>query len=251
MFKKIADLVKAKIAYNKASNHPIYSRVMKASQKAIIDLGLDKLVQRGSPGMVSRANDLHNLICLVLDSKNSTITLREFFINNLIQLGKTIVLLPKAKQTEMKGQYGITGELNKHLVKISKLDKYIQEELHGINGVPDPITEEYLKGWVSSKYILLFWYYVSINELRFAIGDHNLNIKKDWGLPCLHAVCVFEEYLFRKTIGLKPNVDATAAASYATFYTNFVMNGEKYPDLAFRDAYANQIKDKSIILPKF
>ena len=67
----------------------------------------------------------------------------------------------------------------------------------------------------------------------------------------MHAACVFEEFLIRKSIGLKTNVDPIAAASYATFYTNFVLNGEKYPDLAFREAYADQIKDKSIVLPKF
>ena len=45
MFKKLVDLIKTKVAYNKATNHPVYSKFMQASQKAIVDLGLDKLVK--------------------------------------------------------------------------------------------------------------------------------------------------------------------------------------------------------------
>ena len=251
MFKKLVDLIKTKVAYNKATNHPVYSKFMQASQKAIVDLGLDKLVKKGSPGMIARATELHNAACLVINSNDSISTFRELFCTNIIVLAKMVVLLPKNKQTEMKNQFGLSGELYKHLLKIAKLDKGIITHLHGTPGTPDPMTEEYLKNWVKGTYIINFWAYRSLNGLRFAIGDYNKNIKKDWGIPCMHAACVFEEFLIRKSIGLKTNVDPIAAASYATFYTNFVLNGEKYPDLAFREAYADQIKDKSIVLPKF
>ena len=60
-----------------------------------------------------------------------------------------------------------------------------------------------------------------------------------------------EEHSLRKAIGIRTNVDSLVSVAYSTFILTFVLNGEKYPDLAFREAYADMIKNKSLILPKF
>lgn len=251
MFKQFSDYVKNKIAYNKALKHPIYSKAMVASQVAIKNLGLQKYTLKGSPAIIARANELHNFIISVIESANPVLTFRNIFCQNTLALGKMIILLPKDKKTEMKNQPGITGELCKHLVKIAKLDKSIREDLYSTPNTPEVMNDSFLNTWISGKYILNMWFYLTLNALREAIGDHNPNKKNDWRLPSLHASCVFDEYCLRKTIGLKTNVGSMAAIAFSTFNLNFVLNGEKYPDLAFREAYADQIKDKSIALPKF
>jgi hypothetical protein len=251
MFKQFSDYVKNKIAYNKALKHPIYSKVMMVSQATIKEAGLDVLVKRGSPNLIARANDLHNYIISVIESKDPVSTLRNIYCQNTLALAKFIVMLPKNKQTEMKNQPGITGELYKYLVKIAKLDKGVKEDLYGTPQVPENLNDEYMKNWVSGKYILLFWFYKTLDSLRRAIGDSNKNTKNDWGLPCLHSACLTAEFSLRESIGLKPNVDRLVSVAYSTFILTFVLNGEKYPDLAFREAYADMIKNKSLILPKF
>ena len=67
------------------------------------------------------------------------------------------------------------------------------------------------------------------------------------------AIELWREYHYDgiEKVYLKQKVDAGVAAAYSTFTLNFVLECEKYPDLTFRDTYADQIKDKSIILPKF
>jgi hypothetical protein len=251
MFKQFSDYVKNKVAYNKALKHPIYSKVMMVSQATIKQAGLDILVKRGSPAIIARANDLHNYIISVLESADPISTLRNIYCQNVIVLAKFIVMLPKNKQTEMKNQPGVTGELCKHLLQIAKLDKGIREDLYGTPKVPEKLNEDYMKDWVDRKYLLLFWFYNTLDALRKAIGDSNKNLKNDWGLPCLHAACVMEEHSLRKAIGIRTNVDSLVSVAYSTFILTFVLNGEKYPDLAFREAYADMIKNKSLILPKF
>ena len=255
MFKDFSDFVKNIIEYKKASKHPIYSMAMKASQNALQELGLDPLIKKKSPALIARANDLHLMINSVIESRNQIATLRNLYATSVVTMAKFLVMKlepkPKKDLSNMRGQQGVSGELSKHLVKISKVDKAIRDDIYGTPQAPDVITNIYMKDWVEGKYRLLFWYFRTLDAVRFAINDYNKNIKNDWGKPCLHAACVFEEYQLRNILKLKQKVDAGVAAAYSTFTLNFVLECEKYPDLTFRDTYADQIKDKSIILPKF
>src|SRR5436309_161836 len=155
-----------------------------------------------------------------------------------------VLVLPSQSDSEeeitgLRGEPGITGELKAHLQEIAQKDKTIREFAAALdNPSPEELFDACLfKYWVSGFLANLF------QSTRVALGDYHPSVDKDWYRPFVAAICAWEEYNFRRAIGL-PDVLATqdglgsmAALKYS-IYANIVMSGTKYPNFESEEEYA-------------
>jgi hypothetical protein len=175
----------------------------------------------------------------IIDSENSLLKNREFLSNSVIGSADLQVLV-LTKDTDTSGLInvnGISGELKQHLLKIIQVNKNQKEYFYGFK-------EELDFSFVWSD--ILFRYRIRMSEMnifsamRLLFNDIHAAQEKDWIQPFFASMCIFSEATYRNEIGLPDLLSDTPLASlqYSVFL-NMVMNGEKYPDLSWRDKFPN------------
>jgi hypothetical protein len=96
------------------------------------------------------------------------------------------------------------------------------------------------------KYWRDWWFLETINAVRIALKDCNQIDGKDWLKPFVHASCVFYEDIYRNELGLPSAITENGVGVIPLMYSTFsdtVMSGEQYPDLAWREHYADAIQE--------
>ena len=188
--------------------------------------------------------------CLkILSSDNPRMKNREFLANAVIRCADIQVLImpppPHEDETHMRGRCGITGELKLKLMDIFRVNKKLQEMFHSFDGEPD------FDDIFSS---LLYSYHFAAAEmnvygmLRYIFDDFNPVEERDWLGPFFLSMCAFSEAKYRSELKLPSSLNEDPESRvtirsliYSTFL-NFVMRGDRYPDLTWESKY----KDKSI-----
>jgi len=172
----------------------------------------------------------------ILNSENPILANREKLVGYVLLLAKyqVLILPPESESeddpTELRGKPGITGELKAHLNEVAKKDKEIKKYLQSLE---DP-TENDIYDFCLMQYFKWHFFSGFFNTIRFKVNDYNP--ENDWYRPLVAAMCVWEEHIFRKDIGLPDVMDPDDALQYS-FYMNIVLNGVQDPNLKWEESY--------------
>ncbi len=247
MLDKLFGNVKAFFAVRTLERHPVYLSAIRHIRETFSDdsKGLGKYAtQQFRDDLVRR---LLAEVGEVVTAQDPVMANREKLASYVLPLAKYQVLVlpspgePEQDVTGLRGKHGITGELKAHVAKIAEKDKDIKELAWSLNNpTPQQLYEACVfRCWVFGFQANLF------HCTRIALGDYHPSQEKDWYRPFLEARCAWEEAQFRKAIGLPDVLDQdelgsiATAAKYASFLS-FVVNGAKYPNLAWEEHFKHE-----------
>jgi hypothetical protein len=195
------------------------------------------------------ARDLFLEINRICNAKVPQAVCRQSLAETMLKFSQYQVLVipppPEADPSGLRGQPGISGELQGHLVELAQRAENLRADLFGTT---TSITFDSVWQIVQTLYWKSFWRLETINATRIEIGDHNKN--GDWFRPFMHAACASAEHRYRSNLDLPPAFDPELAKPVSTaysIYTDIVISGTSDPDAEWRDYY----KDSNIPLPHF
>lgn len=199
-----------------------------------------ELTKDFSSGFVQKEAEamLEKVIQIAL-SPNPIMANRQVMSDRMVGYAEAQVLVleppPHADETGLRGLYGISGELKARLVEVAQKHKSIVEFMHQF---PD------VKSWDDVWDPILFRYRISygwahvFSALRVELNDYNS--QRDWFWPYLVCMCAWEEHRIRESIGMPSLLDedpfqASMKALSLSSFLNRVMEGHKFPDLAWSE----------------
>jgi hypothetical protein len=155
---------------------------------------------------------------------------------------------PEPDWTGLRGLQGISGELWEYRVELARKYEPIRDVIHAA-------SLEVSKATVKDVVFVLATqasYLVNMaNTARVAIDDYHHDLNMDWFRPMTYSFCVSSENKLRKLIALPTSPDEDMAAlMHSTMMVN-VLNGSRFPDVAWREGYRDQIKRGLLSLPRF
>jgi hypothetical protein len=178
----------------------------------------------------------------VASSPDPRLANRERLAGAVLQMAQLQVLVidppPAPDPTGLRGQPGITGELQERLLELAQKDKRLRKFMHGfdtpkrLDDVWNPVLLQYRTTWALAQVFC---------TLRLAFDDVNKAEGKDWFMPFLAAQCAWEEHQYRKSLGMPPALkgsgvfSAEATALFMGLFQKLVRQGVQYPDLEWRD----------------
>ena len=248
MFKKISEFFENKKIAKALEKSPILQVAAIASVEAMKEVGFEKSSDKFKKMI---GNHLANQVNKVVLAPDQHLAFREVFAEIILKFSRyqVLVLKPKDKDpTGLKGLPGITGELNKHAIKIAETDSITKEILHGDKNVPEKLTYEYMDSHFLTYYKLAAWEYRIFDAIRRHLKDFNSNQERDWVKPFMYYMCVHNEWSFRNELKLKQ--ENLWGSFLESTFLDIVISGETYPDLKFYETYKDQIKKKEIYYKK-
>lgn len=188
-------------------------------------------------------------VAKVVTSPDPRMLNRERLTSCVIELAQFQVLvidLPPAEDpTGLRGQPGITGELKAHLLELAQKDKGLREFMHAfptpknVGGVWNPVLGRYrvVHAWTSVHHML-----------RFAFDDVNHTEGKDWFKPFVAAMCAWQEYIYRESLGMPPafegpKAEAWKKAAKMSYFSDFVLEGGRFPDLEWCERSEEMVEE--------
>jgi len=173
----------------------------------------------------------------IIDSENPLIKNREFLSSSVISCADLQVLV-LTKETDTSGLInvnGLSGELKEHLLKISQVNKTQKEYFYAFS---EELDFDFIWSDILFRYRLRMSEMNVFSAMRILFNDTHPVKEKDWMQPFFAAMCIFSESTYRNEIGLPSLFSQTPLATlqYSVFL-NMVINGEKYPDLSWREKF--------------
>ena len=238
MFKKITDFFVSKKVYK----DPLFQVAKIASDEALEKTKLTR------DQMKINIEEIANEINEIILSEDRFTLIRQKIGESVLGFAQFQVLILDSKKddkTSLVGLPGISGKLNKHIIKIAETDDLMQEEMHGWEDPSKKRDLKFMQGYILSKYHIWYWRHAIFDALRIETKDYNQNTDKDWSKPFLYSMCAFEEYNYREKLKLKQELDGMQSFQNSTFL-DLVLKGEKYPDLAFYKLFKDPIDAKRL-----
>jgi hypothetical protein len=251
---KFSNFFKGGFPFNKSSKE-IEQELVKTQRDVDVDFAVsivkrywtnDDLATEGMPGkkidgdwIKQIEGRLINYCVEIIDSENPLMKNREFLSNSVISSANLQVLV-LTKDTDTSGLInvnGISGELKEHLLKIIQVNKAHKEYFYGFS---EELNFDFVWSDVLFRYRLRMSEMNVFSAMRVLFDDINKVREKDWMQPFFAAMCIFSESTYRDEIGLPSLFSQTPLATlqYSVFL-NMVINGEKYPDLSWREKFPN------------
>jgi hypothetical protein len=203
------------------------------------------VIQDFSPKFIEeQAEKMMGQVIQVATSPDPRMANREKLSECVIEYARFQVLVmeppPADDPTGIRGKPGVTGELKARLLELAQKDKTLREFMHGFDKAKDwddvwnPVLMRYR--------IVYAWTHVH-HMLRLAYDDWNQTPGKDWFKPYIEAMCAFQEYSYRETLGMPQvlgktvsRLDANLEALMFSSFMNRVLDGVQYPDLAWNES---------------
>lgn len=196
------------------------------------------------------AEKMREEVVKVATSPNPWMTNREQLTSCVIELAQFQVLIIEPPPTEdltgLRGQPGITGELMAHLLELIERDKGLREFMHAF---PIPKSEEdaWKTVWGRCR-IVAAWAHV-YQMLRFAFDDVNHAEGRDWFKPFVAAECAWQEYQYRKLLGMPPALggpeeETLKKALKMSLFMECVLEGARFPDLEWRERSEEMVEEQ-------
>jgi hypothetical protein len=155
---------------------------------------------------------------------------------------------PEPDWTGLRGLQGISGTLWNYRMELARTYGPIRDAIHAA-------SIEVSKTTVDDVILILATqasYLVNMaNTARVAIGDYHHDLDMDWFRPMMYSFCVSAENSLRKLIGLPTSPDEDMAALMHSTMIESVLNGSRFPDVAWREHYRDQIRRGLLSLPRF
>ena len=202
-----------------------------------------------------KAERLLNSCKDILSSDNPLMANREHLANATIRTANAQVLVisppPFEDATGLRGHCGITGELKSKLMDLVKVDKDLREKFHQL---PPPLDYETISNELLYEYRFAYADMNVFTRFRAAFGDYNIDYERDWFRPFFISMCASAECTYRDKLGMQSSLEDDPKSKltlkglmYSTFL-NMVMNGERYPDLAWGDAYSEKDVENPMLI---
>lgn len=203
---------------------------------------------------LSLSRSLLESLAMIEDAQDQVAACRELLCNAVISYAnyQVIVMAPPPEEdpTGLRDQPGITGELKERRVELAEKNESLKEELYG---AVSEVTENTVWDWCLLNYWRWWWWMHTFNAVRVHLKDYN-EANEDWFQPFIHSQCAFAEDVYRRDLGmpsaLNPERIGITGVMFSTFM-NFVTDGSRYPDLAWREHWADSIADGTLTLPDF
>lgn len=181
--------------------------------------------------------DLYAKVMDVLASPDGRSKLRNFLAEYLLMFAQLQVLcLTEGEKAEAfyAANPLISGELHRHIVEAAKHHK----ELAELAWQHENMSAEELIAFANKRSALMLYYLNGLNMVRIETGDRGA--PKDWFLPFVEAMLVWEEDCLRERL-LLPRLTSEPlhALAYST-YLNMVVDGEANPFFAWTQHHPDQ-----------
>jgi hypothetical protein len=183
------------------------------------------------------ARDLFLEVHRICASSDPVTACRDKYVAAMLQLASYQVLVipppPQEDPSGLRGQPGITGGLNEHLVKLCAVNDALRSTMFEITE-----SEDFDELWkiVQRLYWETYWLVAILNATRVGLKDCGED--KDWDRDFLIATCATAEHSYRWELELPPGFPETvardAAGAYAVF-ADIVLSGAANPALEWRD----------------
>jgi hypothetical protein len=233
-------------------DNPIYQASLVRSAEFLDETPLKQ--QLSEESLDRHSQELAELVLQILGSRNPVAACRENLAGTMHEFARHQIILvppePEDDSTGLRGQPGITGEIKDRRLELAKLDEQLNEELRALTDEPN---EDDVSNWCQESYWRLAWWLSVLNTVRIGLKDFN-EVDRDWYLPLKHAQCAFVESYYRGKLGMESAFENDplnmAGMIYGTF-VNFVERGVRFPDVEWRDHYAERIDSGLLPLPDF
>jgi hypothetical protein len=191
--------------------------------------------------------DLYLEMSRICNATHPVTACREKYAGAMLLLAPFQVLMirpaPREDESGLRGQPGVTGELNSNLVELFKNNDDLRAAMFAVSDL-----NEYDDYWqlLQRLYWESFWLLETLRAGRTALGD--VSDGDDWNDAFLHATCVGAELTFRQDLELPsafdPQIAGKASIAYSMFI-DIVMSGAANPAAEWRDYY----QDSGISMP--
>jgi hypothetical protein len=160
---------------------------------------------------------------------------------------------PEPEESGFRGLPGITGELYPHLLELAKKDTHLREGFLGVSG--NELTWNDVYDFALIQYWLNYIWAMAANHMRISeMDDSSSDEDKDWFKPLLHAMCAWQEGIYRQELGMPSVLDSGGLTPVALQYSsllNMVMNGFEQPYVEWLEAYKDNIAAGTLKVPEF
>lgn len=226
---------------------PIYLAAVQAGQTYLTDesQGIGKYASKELKQKL--AEEIMGEVNEVILAPNQLMANREKLAAYTLQMAKYQVLIFPGKNededdtTGLRDKPEITGELKSHFKKIAEEDKDIKE-LACI--LEDPSDKEIYEACLFRYWLFHLKAHV-FQTIRMALNDTHHDPEKDWYREFVAAMCAWEEYNYRKLIGLPDvlekddDIGSLEVLKYSTFM-DIVLSGAKYPNFEWKETYKDE-----------
>lgn len=208
MIGKLITFFKERKALKELQEHPIYGAVITYLKSELNDKskGLGKnLSEEGKASIVpSILSDIQQ----ALTQSDPVQAARMRIINLISETAKFQVLVipppPELDATGLRAYEGISGELRSNISKLAKINKHLEEFLCDLEGTPTAPAD--MQDAVVVRYLFLRSFLHAYNIVRIGLGDCHKEMQKDWFIPCYISLCIWQESLYRKELGIPPAI---------------------------------------------
>ena len=176
------------------------------------------------------ARELYLEIVRICNTTDPRTTCREQLVTTMLWVASFQVLVippePDEDVSGLRGQPGVTGELQAHLVELCRRNDDLRSEIHKQTDARDFDT---LLEIIQRRFWEARWLLGTLNATRVALGDA---AGEDWFDTFLHAACARQEHGYRWELELPPALDEDLAREAVNAYAVFadiVLSGAPDP----------------------
>ena len=251
LLKIVGNALGFRVARKEIAENPVLRAALVRSSTVYDALPLKDIISKETSHTLS--SQVLERVYGIINAANPVLKCREELTGAILQYAKYQVLIlppePEEDPTELRGTQGVSGELKPLLLEIAEKSKDIKELMHGV--VEKPTYDDV---WNSAlfHYWKYHWFAETFNACRIALNDHNPVDGKDWYKPFIHAMCVWEEFQYRKDLGMPSAISGDSPSltefNYSTFLDT-VLSGAQYPDLDWKEQFKDAIEDGSLRPP--
>lgn len=235
MFSWIGKLFGHRTAVEQRRGNPVLDKAVQRSAEIYAEIPLGDLIDEDRRSTLAR--ELYLELNQVCNSTEPATACRDRFVEVMLQLAALQVLVIPAPPAEdpsgLRDEPGVTGELQKDLVRICAANDDLRSLMYA-----ETESEAFDDLWtvVERLYWETYWLAASLNGMRVILEDNP--DRQDWFLPFLHAACVRIEHIYRLEADLPPAFDVDIARDAATTYsvfTDIVISGAADPVAEWRE----------------
>lgn len=247
MFRWLRNVFRNRTAVQAARDNPVLHAAVSRSSAIYETLPLGDFIN--DEERQSLAREMYLELNRVCNSVDPVAACREKLALAMLRYASLqVLMIPPGNEhddTGLRGQPGITGELQRHIVEIASNNEQLRSVLHGAGA---SLEIEVVTDVVERLYWQALWYLETLNAARVELGD--FREQDDWFESFKHAACASAEHIYRREAGLPPAFDenlASVAPTAYSIFTDIVLSGASRPDIEWRDYY----KDTDVPIPSF
>ena len=241
----IGKLAGRRTAVEKTRENPVVQAAVSEAALIYDQIPLRNFIDEDRRSKLAR--ELYLEIVRICNTSDPKTTCREQLVATMLWVASFQVLVipqsPEEDVSGLRGQPGITGELQARLVDLCRKNDDLRSEIHKQT---DERNFDSMFEVIQRRFWEARWLLGTLNATRVALGD---TAGDDWFDTFLHAACARQEHGYRWELELPPALeepyDREAVAAYAVF-ADIVLSGATDPMAEWR----TYITDSNLRLPE-